>query len=288
MNIIHVAGTKGKGSTCAFIESFLRSHGHGVYFPRKTGLYTSPHLISENERIRVNFKPLPNADFARYVFEVCDGLSMSYGGEGPGFLQLLALISFHVLREKVEVAIYETHHGGEYCATNVIRHPIATAVTTIEKDHFVDLGPSIENVAWHKGGIFKRGAVAFTVPQKPHISAVLHRRAIDKEVALKVIDVDPTLPNEFESDAQRLNCSLARAVVDAFLLALDQRCPNLSEEEVTQGIRQFYRPGRFETIFDSDHIWFVDGAHNEISIVEAGSWFQRSSTKRFALSILLL
>lgn len=221
---------------------------------------------------------------------MCENLSLTYGGDGPGFLQLLALVSFHAfLREKVEVAIYETHHGGEYCATNVIRNPIVTAITTIDKDHLVDLGPSIENVAWHKGGILKRGAVALTVPQQPNVSAILQRRATNKEVALKVIEMDLNLPDEFESDAQRLNCSLARAVVDAFLSALDQRRPQLSEEEVTEGIRQFYWPGRFETIYDSDHIWFIDGAHNEISIVEAARWFQKLSSERsFARSFYTL
>ena len=74
LNIVHVAGTKGKGSTCAFAESFLRAHGRRMGFPRRTGLYTSPHLTDPRERIRLDFEPLPRDLFAKYFFEVYDTL----------------------------------------------------------------------------------------------------------------------------------------------------------------------------------------------------------------------
>lgn len=140
LNVIHVAGTKGKGSTCAYVNSFIQAYSKGALFPRKTGLYTSPHLISETERIRINFQPLSEAAFAGYVFEVRDRLSLNTN-EGPGYLQLLALISFHAfIREGVDVAIYETHHGGEFCATNMVTHPAITAITTIGLDTFLSSG----------------------------------------------------------------------------------------------------------------------------------------------------
>lgn len=152
-NIIHIAGTKGKGSTCAFIESFLRAYGETYSFPRKTGLYTSPHLLQMNERIRINSEPIDKALFAKYVFEVRDCLSLGEQREKPRFLQLLALVSFHAsVQEGVDVAIYETHHGGELDATNCIDNPVVTAITSIGKDHVFDLGPTVENIAWHKAG----------------------------------------------------------------------------------------------------------------------------------------
>ncbi|PSR84378.1 Mur ligase [Coniella lustricola] len=281
LNIIHVAGTKGKGSTCAYIESFLRYHGKGINFPRKTGLYTSPHLISVNERIRINFEPLSYAQFSQYVFEVRDGLALDNDLQGPGFLQLLAIISFHAfLREKVDVAIYETHHGGEYCATNIIRRPVVTAVTIIDKDHLVDLGPSIENVAWHKAGIFKEGSRAFTVPQQPKVLSILQGRATDKQLALEVVDIDSRLPIAFSSSVQRSNCSLAKAVANAFLSIKSPggRPRQLSESDILEGIKHFYWPGRFEIIHHDSFTWFLDGAHNEISVEVAAKWFQNQST----------
>lgn len=240
--------------------------------------------MSITERIRVNFRPLPEAAFAKYVFEVYDALSLDSPQDGPGFLQLLALISFHAfIREGVEVAVYETHHGGEFCATNVIEKPVITAITNIGLDHIIDLGPSLENIAWHKAGIFKAGAAAFTVQQQPEVLSVLQRRAADKQVSLRVVKVDQGLPDEFDDPLQRLNCSLARAVTDEFL---KQTTPHdqsnyLSQEDISAGIRQFYWPGRFEIIPYLSCTWFLDGAHNEMSIAHAAEWFQRVSVERY-------
>lgn len=240
-------------------------------------------MVSELERIRIDFEPLPEALFAKYIFEVRDALGLNSVREGPGYLQLLALVSFHAfLQEGVEVAIYETHHGGEYCATNVIPTPVVTAVTTIGRDHIVDLGPSIENIAWHKAGIFKRGASAFTIRQEPKVSAVLHHRATEKGVVLRTVPADPQLSTQFDSSVQQLNCSLARAVADEFLqkAAPTGRPQYLSSDEIKEGLRRFRWPGRFETIQEDDCTWFLDVAHNEISILEASGWFQRASLER--------
>ncbi|KAH8754628.1 folylpolyglutamate synthase [Diaporthe sp. PMI_573] len=282
LNIIHIAGTKGKGSTCAFVESLLRAHGQRVSFPLKTGLYTSPHLLDITERIRINFRPLPPAVFAKYVFEVCDRLSI-WGKDGePRFLQLLALISFHTfLREDVDVAIYETHHGGEYDATNVVENPVVTAITSIGVDHILDLGPTIENIAWHKAGIFKRGAAAISVPQEQNVSVILQDRADEKQVSLHFVSDDHNLPGDFESDVQRLNCSLARAISDEFLrrAAPDGQPRRLSQQDITDGIRQFNWPGRFQFVKDGNITWLLDGAHNELSITKATDWFERTSLR---------
>lgn len=239
--------------------------------------------------MRINSEPLPDSTFAKYVFEVRDALHLDHQqSNGPGFLQLLALISFHAfLREGVNVAIYETHHGGEYCATNVVPNPVVTAITTIGLDHIVDLGPGVEDIAWHKAGILKSGATAFTVPQDDKISAVLERRAADVGVPLHKVEMDPHLPGEFNSDVQRLNCSLARAIADEFLRKVSPgRFPcKLSPKDIVDGIRQYQWPGRFQTIPDDECMWYVDVAHNEISMVEVARWYDMESMGRSVYEI---
>ena len=107
-----MAGTKGKGGTYIFIESLLRVYGQTSGFPAKTGLYTSPHLINPEERIRINFRPLDKEVFASYVLETYEAIKLSTEDlqDTPRYLQFLALIAFYVfIKEGVDVAIYETH-----------------------------------------------------------------------------------------------------------------------------------------------------------------------------------
>jgi folylpolyglutamate synthase len=133
-------------------------------------VYTSPHLIHLEERIRINLEPLPRDLFAKYFFEVHEILSEQHHQDfdtRPRYLQLFALLAFHAfVRERADAAIFETHHGGEYNSTNVIEKPIVTAITTLGIDHVNQLGSSFDRIAWHKAGIFKTGAPAFLAPQE--------------------------------------------------------------------------------------------------------------------------
>jgi len=291
LNVIHVAGTKGKGSTCAFTESFLRAHGRRTGFPRKTGLYTSPHLIVPEERIRFDSVPIAQDTFAKYVFEVCDRLpqlgqeydpTKTITERGPRSLQLYALVAFHAfISECVDVVILETHSGGEYDATNVVSRPIVTAVTSLGMDHVQMLGPTIENIAWHKAGIFKQDAVALSTTQDASPAGVLVERAKRKGQTLRFIDVDSALPCgtvQLRPYVQKQNASLARAAANALLAST--RCSNpsqLSQDDVDQGIEQWHWPGRFQMIADEPRTWFVDAAHNEMSVRVAAEWFAESS-----------
>ncbi|KIX96562.1 uncharacterized protein Z520_07828 [Fonsecaea multimorphosa CBS 102226] len=286
LNIVHVAGTKGKGSTCAFTRSLLQEWGKRTGFPNKIGLYTSPDLTSIRERIQINGQPISEDLFTKYFFEIWDRLFSQQDGEDerqPRYLQLIALLAIHTFsQEGTQAAISETHHGGEYDATNVVSAPVVTGITSIGLDHLAQLGPGIEDVAWHKAGIFKHGTPAFSAPQEPAVEAVLRSRAAEKGVQFEVVPVNPSLPlnaNALPAQVQRINCSLAIALVNAFL---SRKSPfeqkKLSEQDIQQGIENFSWPGRFEVIKTASCTWFLDGAHNELSIGQAVEWFAEMAT----------
>ena len=204
----------------------------------------------------------------------------------PRYLQLFALVSFHAfIKEGVHVAIYETHHGGEYDATNVIEHPVATVITALGMDHVQQLGPTIENIAWHKSGIFKHGAHALSSPQDASAAEVLRCRAAEKGVRFQFVENDPDLPADapqLKPDVQRMNCSVAIAAVRYFLedkatKDTSKDIPQPSSWDVLQGISQFSWPGRFQTIVEGGFSWFLDSAHNEMSVSKAAEWFIESS-----------
>lgn len=297
LNIIHVAGTKGKGSTCAWTESFLRTFGQekqpgGTGFPRKTGLYTSPHLIHPEERIRINFQPISREKFVEYFFDVWTRLSNAAAPSDndqqqqrlPRYLQLLLLTALHAFkREGVDAAVIETHHGGEFDSTNVVEKPVVTVVTPLGFDHVEQLGPTIENIAWHKAGIFKRGSRALCSPQNEHPSTlpVLRQRALDKGSQLEVVEVDkdsselPLGAPQLTLEVQRANCALGLATARAFLEEMAAVEPSVKacEMPIEKAVAQFYWPGRFQKIRSDNTAWYLDSAHNDMSIVQAVRWF---------------
>ncbi|GIZ43081.1 hypothetical protein CKM354_000632200 [Cercospora kikuchii] len=279
-NCIHIAGTKGKGSTCAYIECMLRHHGRRTGYPKKTGLYTSPHLNNVQERIRINFDPLSEEKFAKYVSDVYTRLEVpKLGSDGPKYLQLLFLVSVHAFfQEGVDVAIYETHHGGEFDATNILAKPLVTAITPIGRDHINELGPTLQHVAWHKSGIFKPGVPAFSASQQPALACVLKERAEEKGVLLQFVDpgvgfpLDVPLP---ESPVQLENFALARAVSNEFLRQKGWK--SLTALDERQAISTFSWPGRFQRLTAGSITWFLDCAHNELSLQVCAEWFARQS-----------
>ncbi|KAI1392907.1 FolC bifunctional protein [Hypoxylon trugodes] len=293
LNILHVAGTKGKGSTCAFAASILSQYqkSHGI--PRNIGLFTSPHLIAVRERIRINGSPVSEDVFARYFFEVWDKLGEA-GEDGdqkvidqrlgiptrPVYSRYLTLMSYHLfLQEGVDVAVYETGIGGEYDATNVVEHPTATGISTLGIDHVFALGKTIDKIAWHKAGIMKTGSSAFTIEQVPEAAEVLQARAMDKSVSLKVLDIDPRLkgvnvrPNAL---FQKKNATLGIALAETALQKIDPNfAPNPStlSKEFVDGIEQVVWRGRCEVKVEGPIIWHVDGAHTIDSLKMATRWF---------------
>ncbi|MDI1490541.1 MAG: hypothetical protein OHK93_001745 [Ramalina farinacea] len=277
LNVIHVAGTKGKGSTCAFTRSFLEARGKKTGYPGKVGLYTSPHLRVIRERIQINSQLIQKDLFAKYVYEVWNKLEAKEDLPKPRYLQLLLMVAIHTfIREKVDVAVCETHHGGEYDATNVFPHPVATGITPIGMDHMAQLGPSIENISWHKSGIFKPGAPAFSSAQEDKVAEVLRSRAMEKNVSLDFVNGETVSNSDLvalKPAVQRQNASLALKLANAFLLQKDRNRTTLTSNEIREGVEAFTWIGRFQQIIQENYTWFLDGAHNEMSVPYAAQWF---------------
>lgn len=303
LNIIHVAGTKGKGTVCAYVESILNEYRKSRAIapsdqkthtrPKKVGLYTSPHLISVRERIRINSSPISEALFSKYFFEVWDKICVpdQQGRPPPSplpvYFRFLTLMSFHVfISESVDVAIYETGMGGEYDATNIIERPAATGISALGIDHTFHLGNTIESIAWHKLGIAKKDVRLYTVEQPSKAMAVISKRAHEKtgmdQIAvvgespyLKDINIKPNAP------FQKQNASLAIALSMDVLRKINPEGAitwpeNGLPPEFVRGLENLVSRGRCETIVTDKVVWYLDGAHTADSITIASQWFRDS------------
>ncbi|XP_048245708.1 folylpolyglutamate synthase, mitochondrial-like [Haliotis rufescens] len=186
LNILHVTGTKGKGSTCTFCESILRHHGY------KTGVFSSPHLVSITERFLCGGKPVEKDVFRDHFWDIYTKLSTTRELEDdmPHIFPFLTLLAFDLfLAQGVDALILEVGIGGQYDCTNIVETPTVCGVTSLHVDHISQLGNTIESVAWHKGGIFKPGRPAVTVPQDPPAMNVLEDRA--EEIGMTLYEAPP-------------------------------------------------------------------------------------------------
>jgi dihydrofolate synthase/folylpolyglutamate synthase len=278
---VHVAGTKGKGSTCAMIASMLHACDH------KTGLYTSPHLVDIRERISVNGHLISHADFTRLVRQIAPIVERMK--PTPTYFDVLTAIAFKYFAEQgVEIAVVETGLGGRLDSTNVIK-PEVTAITSISKDHMAQLGTTLDRIAEEKAGIFKPGVPALTVLQAPEVEATFKRVAervgAPLDIAGKTIEfsyrfessrmlgphnrVCLTTPNsKFEhlavplmGEHQAINCGLALSVVDR----LKSRGIAINDAKAMEGLARTTIPGRMEMVSTTPRI-IVDGAHNAASL----------------------
>lgn len=317
LNVIHVAGTKGKGSVCAFVASILARHQQRHARPRKIGLLTSPHLVAVRERIRLDSQPISERLFAKYFFEVFDALSSAAAaaaaaevdaevveaGSKPIYARYLTLMAFHVfLREGVDAAVVETGVGGAYDATNIVTRPVATGISTLGIDHVFVLGDTVDKIAWHKAGIMKRGCPAFAVEQTafPSTETVLHARAAEIGVAeggnLRIVGVDERLKTcgvRIQPDAafQRRNASLAVALAETALQKIDpegfRRDEGRLPVEFKEGIEQVVWRGRCEVKEEGRVRWHIDGAHTTDSLKMAARWFAGESEGRAGPRVLI-
>lgn len=297
---VHVAGTNGKGSTAAMIESILRAAGF------RTGLYTSPHLERINERIRVDGEDISEDAFAaawtRVQATVESLLADGKLAAHPTFFECVTAMAFVAFADAAKeksarpsFAIYEVGLGGRLDSTNIVEPEVAV-ITPIDFDHENFLGHSIEEIAGEKAGIIKRGVPVVSAPQRPEARAVIARRASERGARLveaeavwrpehlssrggfyrasasragegETVAIAPSLPGKFQVQ------NAVTAATAAILLR--ERGFPVSDEAIAMGISSARWPGRLERISERPVI-YLDGAHNPAAARELKAFWEEN------------
>lgn len=262
LRFIHVAGTNGKGSTCAMLESIYRAAGLRV------GLYTSPHLVSFRERIQVNRQPIAEADVVRWVLEMQQCLARFPRGNSPTFFEVVTVMALqHFAEAGCDLVVWETGMGGRLDATNIVT-PLASVITNIAFDHQQWLGDTLAKIAAEKAGIIKPRVPAFTAVEAPEALEVIRAAAAAANAPLTEVRADDTyrpplaqLNLPLPGEHQRLNAALALAVVRGLAPTLP-----VSETAQLMGLQSVHWPGRFQMLrHPSGRVDVLDGAHNPAS-----------------------
>ncbi|MCL2352493.1 MAG: bifunctional folylpolyglutamate synthase/dihydrofolate synthase [Firmicutes bacterium] len=278
LRIIHVAGTNGKGSTCAMLSSILGAAGY------RTGMFTSPHLQRFNERLAINGVAVPDADFARLagmVKEAVDSLTGA-NGETLSFFETLTVMAYvYFSEQKVDYAIIEAGIGGRLDATNVIESPVLTVITAIGLDHTEILGATVGEIAAEKAGIIKPSAPVILHLTTDEAYIRIQQRCVEKNVKLFYFgenlvcsDIVCTLEKTvfsassgyFEYKNLELGLAGEYQISNAchVLLAVEAlrgTGASVSEADVRDGLRKAVWPGRMEIVWRKPVI-ILDGAHN--------------------------
>ena len=281
---VHVAGTKGKGSTCLMLETALRSSGYTV------GAYTSPHLMDVRERIQIDGQMIPHAAFTdtlRQVVDAAETLPAKHGS--PSYFEALTALAFVRFAEQaVDLAVIETGLGGRLDSTNVIT-PEVSIITAIGLDHMQILGDTPEKIAREKAGIIKAGVPAVTIQQSGEVNAMLAEVAEENGSSIGVLGKDIDFSYRFEAspklgphtcvclttpsiafehvsvplpgEHQALNCGLALAA----LSHLRDRGFELKETPMIESLEGITLPGRMEIVSTGPRV-LIDGAHNPDSV----------------------
>jgi dihydrofolate synthase/folylpolyglutamate synthase len=247
---IHVAGTNGKGSTCAMLDSVLREAGY------KTGLYTSPHLVDYTERIKINGSDISKDDFAKLLFEIYITAEVNKI-QATEFEILTVMMYVFFERQKVDFAIVETGLGGRLDATNVIEKPLVSIITTIDLDHTDRLGDTIDLIAAEKAGIIKSG-VSVVVNRDNLGLEVIKEKAAESNSILEIADDSTQIEYEvaLEGTWQKKNLALVLKTIEV----LQGQNIKISEDAVKRALKIVSWSGRFQYIKEKNLI--LDGAHN--------------------------
>ena len=281
LKLIHVAGTNGKGSTTAMIANVLTSAGYS------TGMYISPHLYSNTERMTIDGREITQEDFVVYALEVMDTVRLmrEKGLEEPTqFEMYTAMALLYFQRSNVDFAVIEVGLGGRYDATNVI-DPLLSVITSISYDHTDILGDTIEKIAYEKAGIIKEGAAVVMYPQLfPEAVSVIESICTEKAAKLIKADESSLTLRNYNENGQLLDFKYREydikdmklpligdhqiknaAVALAAIAELNGMGYSVSPEAVRKGIETVKWPCRL-SIASQEPLILIDGAHNEDGI----------------------
>ena len=279
INVIHVAGTNGKGSVCRYISSILEEEGYQV------GLFTSPHLESIRERICINNKLISKKDFSYYISiikNVVDNLEKKE--LHPTYFEICTVLGFLFFNEKkVDYAIVEVGLGGRYDATNVVS-PIATVITNISYDHQHILGETLEEIAFEKAGIIKSDVPLITGVQGKALE-VIQKSASKHNAPISIVQSNISTIKESNLDFQIIKIQgnmdsyvLVTSEIGSFqkqnlsiaIYTIEQLQMNgvfISYESIQNGVKSMVYTGRMKMVHNKP-IVLIDGAHNHGGIIE--------------------
>ena len=294
----HIAGTNGKGSTAAFLESILRCAGF------RTGLNTSPHLEKINERIRINGEEISEAAFAETFTRIqASNEELLAAGKlraHPTYFECVTAMAFeYFARERVEFGVFEVGLGGRLDATNILT-PVVSVITRVDFDHENFLGHSLAEIAAEKAGIVKKGVPLVLAEQRPEAREVilarageLGSRAIETHAAFRIekewiengcsralvrenasewsIEITPQLSGRYQVQ-NALNAVAAARY-------LQERGYRISDDAIARGIAEAVWPGRLEKVQSEPDV-YLDGAHNPSAARELAAFWEQNLAGR--------
>lgn len=264
LRCVHVAGTNGKGSACAFIEAIARASGY------KTGLFTSPYIEVFNERIRVDGENISDDDLREATLAVREAAEAM--SDHPTEFELMTAVAFlHFQHAGCELCIVEVGLGGRLDSTNVLAHPEVCVIASIALDHTALLGTTLAAIAGEKAGIIKDGVPVVSYPQEPEAREVIERVAQQHAAPLTFVDLGKLAgtSEDFSYDGlsglrlgvlgsyQPRNAALAIEAVRA----LRGAGWDIDDAAIAQGLAAAAWPGRFEIVREQP-TFIVDGGHN--------------------------
>jgi dihydrofolate synthase / folylpolyglutamate synthase len=278
LNVIHVAGTNGKGSVCSMLQSVLSEAGY------KTGLYTSPYIQRFNERIRINETMIPDDDLAAMTMKIKAAVDemLAEGHAHPTEFEVVTAIGFlYFKQQQTDIVVLEVGLGGRGDSTNVIDEPLAAVITPVDYDHMEFLGDTLTAIAGEKAGIIKKGRPVIVGRQQPEAMKTIRSKASELNAPLYLTQPDTITVHESRLQGQIFSAVLNGVVYDHLKVALpglhqvdnclialqvlqvlqQESSLIIPAEAVRKGLETVRWMGRLE-ILQKDPLFIIDGAHN--------------------------
>ncbi|MCP4051095.1 MAG: hypothetical protein GY730_10365 [bacterium] len=255
-NVIHIAGTNGKGSTLTYIAAVLKEAGF------KTGTFTSPHITDYTERLCINFKAISKNSFCLLFNEVMRHTTANIRLTEFEMLTIMSILYFK--KNNPDFIIYEAGLGGRLDTTNIF-NPVLSIITKVDLDHQNILGRNLSSIAKEKAGIIKAGVPVITIKQNARVLKVISNTALQKDAPLTIISPLKKIPETYnlKGDFQAGNLALAKSAVKY----LANIFPALASKDlVSSGLQKAYIKGRYSKVIKGHQTIIVDSAHNPAAV----------------------